>query len=202
VALKQKWTLEKNGKLNVEVAQYEDIARGQGPEVKYGKLIKTEKFTVKNFAPIDWPISTGSQKLIVRLSPGLWNSNDAKDIGVLPLGGKNVVIYDRTGKLWADQVNSDRPSAYFGVTTREGSLFLSFVPFKGAKLLGEAKGGRIKIAHGKNKIVLQSENSFLPDDIKANVYGLVRDDLRTERLNSVRTFSSDKEEDFLKATVK
>ncbi len=198
VALKQQWTLAKDGKISVEIAQYDNIERGKGSEIKYGKLMKEEKFILKNFAPIDWTIPAGSQKLVIRLTPGVWPNMEAVDISALPISGKNIVIFDKTGKLWGDQVTADHPSIYFGVTTHEGSLFLSFVPFKGAKLIGEAKGGRIKVKGGKGSVLLQSETPFLPKDVKANVYGIVKPEIQSDRLNSVRTYSSDKEEEFLK----
>ncbi len=199
VALKHKWTLEKDGKISVEIAQYENIEPGIGAEVKYGKLIKEEKLSLKNFAPIDWVIAAGSKNIIVRLTPGLWSTVEAIDISTMPISGKNIVIYDKAGKLWADQVTADHPSVFFGVTTHQGSLFLSYKPFKGAKMIGEVKNGRIKIKNGKLTIFLQSELPFLPKDVKANVYGLIVPELKTEHLNSVRTYSSNKEEEFLKA---
>lgn len=199
VALKQKWTIEKDGKISVEISQYDDIERTKGSEIKYGKLIKEEKFVLKNFAPIDWTISGDSQKLVVRLTPGVWPNNEAIDVSSLPMSGRNIVIFDKkTGRLWADQVNADHPSVYFGVATHEGSLFLSFKPFKGAQLIGEAKEGRIKINSGKSRIILQSETPFLPKYIKANVYGIIKPEIKSDRLNSVRTYSSDKEDEFLK----
>lgn len=199
LALRQKWILESDGRVKVEIQQYESMERGTGAEVKYGKLIREEKLTLKNFAPIDWPISTGSQKVVVRLTPGLWQNDDAIDVSSLPISGRNMVIYDRSGRVWGDQVTPDHPSVFFGVTTHEGSMFLSFVPFKGAKLVGDAKGNRIKVKNGKGGVYLQSETPFLPKDVKANVYGILKPEMRTDRLTSVRTYSSDKEEEFLKA---
>ncbi len=66
-------------------------------------------------------------------------------------------------------------------------------------MIGEVKNGRIKIKNGKFTIFLQSELPFLPKDVKVNVYGLIVPELKTEHLNSVRTYSSNKEEEFLKA---
>lgn len=200
VALKHKWQLEKDGKISVEIAQYEDFERVQGSEVKYGKLIKEEKIVLKNFAPIDWEIpGSGAQKVIVRLTPGIWQNEEAVNISTLPISNKNIVIYDRAGKLWAESVTADRTPTYLGIVTHEGSLALSFSPFKGAALIGEAKGNRIKIKSGKATVFLQGEQPFVPRNVKANVYGMIRLDRKTERLNSVRTYSSDKEAEFLKS---
>jgi hypothetical protein len=201
IALKQKWTLGKNGKITAEIAQYEDMERDGAEKVKFGKLIREEKFTIKNFAPIDWNIAAGNQKVIVRLTPGIWQSEDAVDVGAMPMSGKNVVIFESTGKLWADDVQANHPSIYFGARTHEGSLFLSFLPFKWAQPIGEAKGGRIRIRKGKNKIILQSETPYVPMGVTAKVYGLIVESAKTDRLNSVRTYSSDKEEEFIKASL-
>lgn len=201
VALRQKWYVGKDGRISVEIYQYDNIERGEGAEIKFGKLLKEDKIVLKDFAPINWPIAAGQQKLVVRLTPGVWQNDDAIDVSSLPVSGKNVVIFDSAGKVWADQVAADRPSVFFGVTTHVGSLFLSFSQFKGAKLIGDAKGGRIKIKDGKDSIILQSETPFVPKDIKANVYGIIKPEIQTGRLKSVRTYSSSKEEEFLKAFV-
>lgn len=199
VALKQKWTLGKDGKISLEIAQYDDFERGKESEVKYGKLIKEEKFTLKNFAPVDWIIPAGSQKLVVRLTPEILPAQDAFDISKFPISGRNIVIFDRAGKLWADQINPKFPSLYMGVTSHQGSVFFSMMPFKGAKLIGEAKGGRIKVKSEKISLIIQSETPFVPNNVKANVYGIIKPGLRTESSNSVRTMTSSREEEFVKS---
>lgn len=199
VALKQKWSLEADGRILVSIAQYDTMERDSRGDVKYGKLIKEEKITLKNFAPIDWPVVAGNKKVIVRLTPGIWSSEQTVDVSALPFSGKNIVIYDRTGKAWADQVTIDHPAVYYGITTHQGSVFFSFKSFQGAKLIGEAKGARIKIKNGQGGIYLQSETPFVPKDVKVNVYGKVLPQLRTLKFNSTRSYGSDREEEFLKA---
>lgn len=202
VALKQKWMMSTDGKLTVEITQYENMERGQESEVKYGKVVKEQKISIKNYAPVDWIIPGNSQNIVVRLTPGVWPKSDPVDIGALPLSGKNLAIYDGSGNVWADQIDGKHPAVFFGATTHKGSVFLSFIPFKGAKLIGEAKGGRIKIKSGKDKIYVQSETPLVPDNVRANVYGIINKDLTTVRLNSVLTYSSDKEPEFVKRISK
>lgn len=197
VAIAHEWKIQNDGRLTVELRHYDSIERGSGSEVKYGKLLKEESHVIKNFAPIETTVGTGTQKIVVRLTPGVWAQDAALDVGKLPLTGKNIVIYDSKGNVWADGVEGDRPSTYFGAVTHQGALFLSFVPFKGAKLLGNAKNGRIKLKHDGGDIYLLSETPFTPRNVKLNVYGIVKSGLRTERAKSVRTYSSDKEEAFL-----
>lgn len=199
IALKQKWSLDNDGKFQVELSQYEDIERTKENEVKYGKLLKEDKFTLKNFAPIDWTINSGDQKVIVRLTPGMWLNQEAVDVESFPISVKNVVIYDRKGHLWADQVSLDNAATYFGVKTHQGSLFISFKPFKGAELLGEAKGSRIKVKGPRGNVFLQGEGAFVPRDVKVKVYGIVRPEIQSPRFGSVQTYSSSREEEFLKA---
>jgi len=197
VALRHRWTLEKDGRITVEISQYDTFDRASESEMKYGKLLKQEKITLKNFAPIEWPVESGPRKLIVRLTPGVWQADDPINLGTLPISGKNIVIYERNGKVWADQIATERASIYLGVTTHQGTVLLSFSPFKGAQVIGEAKGGRIKIKN-KPSIFFQSETPFLPKDIKANVYGIVLPNVRSDSPNSVSSYSSDKENEFLK----
>lgn len=200
VNLKQKWKLEKDGKIQVEITQYESMERNNDGEVKFGKIIKEQKFTLKNFSPVEWFVQSGNSKLAIRLTPGVWPKQESINISALPISGKNIVIFSKNGKLWADNVSAEFPSPYFGVTTHQGSLFLSYSQFKGAKMIGEAKAGRIKISNssGKGSIILQSETPFLPKDVVANVYGVIKPELKTDHINSIRTYSSDKEEEFIK----
>ncbi|MES2963942.1 MAG: hypothetical protein V4760_08630 [Bdellovibrionota bacterium] len=197
VAIAHEWKIQSDGRVTVELKHYDSIARGSGTEVKYGKLLKEESFVIKNFGPIETTVASGAQKLVVRLTPGVWNQDEALDVGKLPLTGKNIVIYDSKGNVWADGVEGDRPSTYFGAVTHQGAVFLSFVPFKGAKLLGNAKNGRIKLKIDNGNVYLLSEMPFTPRNVKLNVYGIIKQGLRTERAKSVRTYSSDKEEAFL-----
>lgn len=200
ISLRHQWTIENDGKFSVDIKQYDSMERvsGSSTEVKYGKLLKESKITVKDFAPVDWVVPYGKQKIIVRLTPGVWPNLEPIDIANLPLYGKGVTIFDEEGKVWADQVTGEHASTYFGVVTHQGSVFLSFSPFPGAKVIGEAKRGRIKVKSGKKKIILVSETPFLPMDVKAKVYGIVNLNKRTDRLNSTRTYSSDKPEQFAK----
>lgn len=200
IALKQKWMLEKDGRIQVEVAQYDELERDSESKIKFGKLIKEKKFTLNNFSPIDWVIPAGTQKLIVRLTPGIWQNDPPINISSLPVTGKNIVVYDRSGRLWADQITLDNSSSiYVGITTHAGTVLLSYTPFKGAKVIGEVKGSRIKVKSEKGSVHLQSETPFLPKDVKANIYGILLPEVRSERLNSVRVSASDKEEEFLKS---
>jgi hypothetical protein len=203
LALRQTWTLSKENKLTVQIQQYSDMERASNnsDEIKLGKLMREQAFVVKDFAPINWEIKEGNRKIIVRLTPGLWNNETAVDVGALPFSGRHMTIFDGAGHVWADQVEVDSPAPYVGFVTHEGSIFLSYLPFKGAALLGVAKGGRVKIRDGKLKIFIMSEIPFVPNQAKVNVYGIINRSRRTDRLNSYRSYNGSKEEQFLKRVV-
>jgi len=197
VALHHEWQINKDGSVVVTIRQFDKMTQLKGSEVEFGKLIKEQKITLKDFSPINWVIEDESRRVVVRLTPDLWPNAEAIDVAALPIVGKNVVIFDQSGRLWG--TIDGFSGQYFGVNTVQGTLALSFQPFKGAKLLGEAKEGHIRIKIGKEKITVQSERPFLPQNTKVNVYGIVDRAKKTERLHSVRTFTSDKEEQFLKS---
>ncbi|MEK7356170.1 MAG: hypothetical protein AAB250_06950 [Bdellovibrionota bacterium] len=198
VAIAHEWKIQTDGRVTLKIKHYDSIERGKENDVQYGKLLKEEDFTIKNFAPVETVIASGTNKLVVRLTPGVWNQEAAIDVGTLPISGRNMVIYDSRGNVWAEGVEGDSPGTFFGAVTHQGALFISFVPFKGAKVIGNAKGGRIKVRGGdRGDIFILSETPFVPRGAKVNVYGLVRSGTRTERMKSVRTYTSNKEDAFL-----
>lgn len=198
VALYHKWTFQKDGKISVEIKQYDDIKRSNdNKDIIYGKLLIEKKFVLKDFAPIDLEIKSNKQRVIVRLTPGIYQQEETIDVTDLPLAGKNIVVYDGKGKVWGMDVNADGPAKYLGIMTHIGTIYLSFTSFKGAQKIGTAKDSKIKIKTEKERIILQSELPFLPKGIRANVYAKIDYSRKSERLTSVRTFSSSKESSFL-----
>jgi hypothetical protein len=108
---------------------------------------------------------------------------------------------------WRNTVNPDRTQStistgdnvYYGISTHLGSLYISYLPFKGASKIGIAERNRIKIEHGKTKLSIESADAFLPRGVKANIYGFIDLNNRTDGVNRTSSQGSDKEENFLKA---
>jgi hypothetical protein len=193
VALHHEWTLQKDGKIAVVLQQYEDIERN-GRDVKMGKLLKEEKFILKDFAPVNYTVAAGNKKIVIRLSPGVWPDLEVVDVPHLPVSLKNAVMYDRGGRVYADDLNVS--GAFMGIVTHQGALYLSFTPFPGAKVIGTAKGPRIKVK-AERTIIIQSERDIVPNTSKVNVYGFFRPGTRTERLQSVRTMTGNQQNEFV-----
>ena len=200
VALRHEWDLGADGVMTVKIKQYESMERGQGEEPTFGKLLKEKEFKLENFESIRWVLSQDdSKRVVAKLEPILWTSPEPSEVGRLPLNSGRMTIYDSKGNLWASRLdNSDGRNVYFGVTTSQGSVFLSYLPFKGAKEIGLAEKSRIKVEDNGIKLVIESVEPFLPKGISAKVYGMFDLNKRTDRVNSVRSFGSDTEDGFLK----
>lgn len=200
IALRHEWRVLSSGQLELKVQQFDQMDRSSGSGIKTGKLLKEDVQVIKNFAAYDFEVTTQSpQKVLVRMTPLLWPDLPTWKVGDLPFAAKDAVVYDSQGNVWSLGVEGDRPSKFFGMTTHRGTLMLSFHPFKDAEVLGEAKGQRIKLKLPKLRVFLASKAHFVPGDIKADVYGKFLPNLKTEKMTSVRTFTSNKEDEFLKA---
>lgn len=139
------------------------------------------------------------RRVLVKFSPNPWNELSTEDIGPIAINSRDMMIFDTKGNVWAPRLdNADGTNTYFGVTTHRGSVFLSYVPFPGAKKFGTAEKNRIKIDDGKNKLTIQSNEFFLPQGVSGNVYGWIDLSKRTDSLYSVRAYGSDKESSFLR----
>ena len=196
MAIRHEWKLEKDGKINVLIQQYDGMERDNDEKVTLGKLLKEDRFILKDFAPINWVIPHGNKKIVVRFTPGIWPNDSAIDIKNLPMSFKRAILYDGTGKVWADQF--DASATFLAIRTHLGTAYLSFTPFKGAKLIGEAKGFRIKFKDRGSKFFVQSETAIVPHGAKVNVYGFTDLNKKTPRFQSVHTITSDKEDEFVK----
>jgi hypothetical protein len=198
IALYQKWILQQDGRISVELKQYDDLKRDEkNKKIIYGKLLSEQKFILKDFSPIDLEIKGEKQKVVVRLTPELYKQEENIDVRDFPIAGKNIVIFNQKGIVWGMGINADGPAKFLGITTHLGTIYLSFTPFKGSQNLGDAKDGRIKLKTDNERITLQSELPFLPKGVRANVYAKIDYNNRSERLSSVRSFSSSSEVKFL-----
>lgn len=197
VALSHEWSIQKDGKIEVKYKLFDSLKKEAGKAVETGKLLKEEQLVVPLFRSIEIEIPSTKFKVIVKLTPNLGSVDEAVEVANLPIATKNLVIHNSQGQVWAYGVEGNSPSKYFGVTTHLGTLMLSFSPFKDAVVIGEAQSSTIRLSSGQHQIFLQNGIPFLPGSIKAKIYGRLLVHRKSEHLNSVRTYTSNLETDFL-----
>ncbi|MGE3975451.1 MAG: hypothetical protein AB7F59_13080 [Bdellovibrionales bacterium] len=200
VALTHEWDLSKDGVLTAKIKQYSSMSRVGSEEPTFGKLLKEKEFVIENFDDISWVVEqTDSRRVVAKFHVMMWSSPDPSDVGRLPINSGRMTIYDNRGNLWASRINnSEGENVFYGVTTHQGSVYISYVPFKGAKEIGTAEKGRIKLDDGITKLTIESDQPFLPKGTLAKVYGFFNLNKRTEKIGSVHSNGGDKEENFLK----
>lgn len=204
-AIKHVWTVQDDGSVKVKIEEYAQVVDGKNDkgerETQFKELLKSEERVLENFEPLSWvsvrPNKLG-KKIVVRFTPQLGDEEPIQKLGELPISGVDLVLTDNEGRMWMN--NNTLSGKYVGLTTYYGSLFLSFYPFKGAKELGFAEGNKIELNLGEKKVAtLLSQTAFLPQDVRAIVYGIHRPLQKTARLSSIHSRSSNKEDRFLKS---
>jgi len=201
IALHHLWTIREDGTIRVLIEEYGDTIEVKGSDgerdYKMVNLLKKDEVDLKDFAPVHWvSVRPGAKsKVVIRLTPDLSNSEEPKPLDSIPIAATDLLITDNEGSLWADHLNID--GKYVGFTTHRGSIFLSFYPFKGAQVIGFAAGSKIELGLGNKRIVtLTSSTPFVPETVRAMIYGIHRPNQKTARLQSVRSKSSSTEERF------
>ena len=201
VALHHVWKISDDGTIHVTIEQYERIDKdGKGEvnyNVKYNHLLKKQEFTVTDFSPIIWQsVVETDKRVIARLVPSLRPPEESRKLGEVPLSGKDSVMRDNLGRVWSDHLNFT--GEYVGLRTHKGSVFMSFIPFKGSKELGWAKGNDLTLDLGSNlSTTITSTTAFVPADIKAKIYGVYKPDVSTERFSSTNIMTTNLESQFL-----
>ncbi len=175
------------------IEEYGSKTPGQkGPEFK--ELLSKKEFTLNNLEPIVWKIQNARGKnLVVRFFLSLREFSQPISMDNLPVAGTGISVSDNAGFLWAEGVEFS--GRYVGMTSHRGTLALSYVPFAGAKEMGEAEGNQISIKVSKDfQIKLKSATSFLPSGVTAKVYAVYMPDKKSKGFNSLHTFTTNKED--------
>ncbi len=175
------------------IEEYGSQTPGQkGPEFK--ELLSKKEFTLNNLEPIVWKIQNARGKnLVVRFFLSLREVSQPISMDNLPIAGTGISVSDNAGFLWAEGVEFS--GRYVGMTSHRGTLALSYVPFAGAKEMGEAEGNQISIKVSKDfQIKLKSATSFLPSGVTAKVYAIYMTDKKSKGFNSLHTFTTNKED--------
>ena len=199
IALKHVWSIDKKGRIQVHIQQYSDMKqdRKRGKTI-LGKLIKERKMTVSNFEPITWKVTDSKNQIIaVRFTPKLKNTEESQTIGKLPISAKNMIVADNRGFVWTHDASFS--GEYVSLKTTQGTLYMSYQKFKGAREIGFANGNKMRIDIGKKHYLrLVSTSPLLPYGTKAKVFGKV-DLNRKGKSGSTHITSSSEEKDFLSA---
>lgn len=202
-ALKHHWKIEDNGEISVHIQQYDEFVPIKGAkEPKYGKLIREEKLVLQNFSSIIWEVhKNNKQKVIIKLDPHLKENEALTQIGKLPIAGKDIVAIDNKSQVWLQDASFS--AEYVAITTAKGSFYLSYLPFKGSNEIGFAKGTRLQLkVSDSHTLSLASSTAFLPQGLKAKVYGKVDLSKKSSSPNSVHISASDQEKEFLEVFEK
>jgi hypothetical protein len=163
-----------------------------GPEFK--ELLSKKEFTLNNLEPIIWKIQSEKGKnLVARFYVSLREVSKPISMDSLPVAGTGISVSDNAGFLWAEGVEFS--GRYVGVTSHRGTLALSYVPFAGAKEIGEAEGNQILIKVNKEfQIKLKSATAFLPSGVNAKVYAVYVPEKKSRGFSSLHTFASSTED--------
>ncbi|MBL7543318.1 MAG: hypothetical protein JNL11_05850 [Bdellovibrionaceae bacterium] len=198
-SLYHEWQFNPHGELQLKIKQFDSMSPNRNGEVKTGKVLQAKEFTIENMnAPAIVLYQDDHRRVVAQFKIQIWSDESAEDIGKLGINSSRLTIFDNKGNVWASRLdNSTGNNVYFGVTTHRGSLYLSYLPFEGAKKIGVAEKNRIRIDQGDMKINIESADMLLPRGIQANVYGFVDSSKRSERLNQIKSYGSDKEASFL-----
>jgi len=203
-ALYHEWQFSPQGELQVKFRQYDSMSMNRDGSIKTGKLLQEKDLTIENMAgPSIVLFQDDTRRIVAQFRIQIWSEENAIDIGKLGINSNRMTVYDNKGNVWASRLdNSTGNNIYYGLTTHMGTVYISYLPFEGAKKIGIAEKNRIRIEHGPLRIAIESNEAFLPRGVQANIYGIIDLNKRTERLNQVRSNGSDKESNFLEAIKK
>lgn len=200
INLRHEWKFDDKGRITVQIKQYESMTMNpKGGPPSYGKLIREETIQVKDFAPVSWvAFADTDQRVIVRLTPRLNDTEKPVTVDSLPISLMNPVIFDGKGRLWA-RGDGRMEGKYIAIKGHMGEIALSYVPFKGAKEIGLVRDGEITIDAGDGlKIFARSGAPILAGGRPTKVFGWVDTKKKSTGPNSVHVQSGDQEAEFLR----
>ncbi|MBC7370987.1 MAG: hypothetical protein H7326_05440 [Bdellovibrionaceae bacterium] len=190
IGLNVKMDVTDDGVVKLSVAEYPKSS-DQGKKL-IGNPLDKKEFLLKDFEAVSWKVKNiKDRNFFVRFVPSLRQLSKFEDVVSLPVSGTRLNVADTAGFLWTSE--GDLEGKYIGMTTHRGTIAISYLPFKGATEIGTAEGKEIRLNVKTNLVVtLRSETDFLPVGTRAKVYGVYNPKLKTGRVNSVHSFSSDK----------
>jgi hypothetical protein len=198
VSMETSWEVKENGEIKGRLTQYasDSETKRQG-ENRYARVLKTEERTVELMGAITW-VSVHDhhgKKVVVRYTPTL-RDDIPTALTEYKIAGDDIAIIDNAANLWADHLTIE--GKYVGITTHQGTLLLSYYPFKNAAEFGVASGNRIEVSLGNNlEVSLVSKAAFLPGAMVGKVYGRYLPKQKSKELNANDITTQNQEEKFI-----
>ncbi|MBK7844841.1 MAG: hypothetical protein IPJ71_14340 [Bdellovibrionales bacterium] len=158
--------------MSLAITQYASVEfdTSTGKVTKEGKG-RSETFTLSDFGSVSWVSeSTSAGRVVTRFTPLISDESAAMKLTYTPMSLVNVIITDNAGRVWTEGSSADGEVITF--QTHQGTLYVSFTEFKGAKEIGKAKGGVVELnLTEKLNVRIRSEKSVLGEGISAKVFG-------------------------------
>jgi len=132
---------------------------------------RSEVYSLADFNSISWESESSSKgRVVTRFTPMFADDSDPLKLTYSPLSLSNLLISDNSGEVW--QEGSSAAGEVVKFENWKGTLFVSFVEFKGSTELGTAKEGLIEMKlSDKLTVRIRSEKPILGAGITAKVYG-------------------------------
>lgn len=166
-----------------------------------GKLMNAQEFEIKDFSTIIWSSKPLDKKrLIVRFNPTFFKEADPEKLERAQIAVNDAVVLDNRGRVWSEGSGGSGDIIKF--LSKYGSLYVSFISFKGSSEIGIAREGIIETRHADKLVIrVRSEKPILGPGLAAKVYGVLisRSELTTGTTAGISTMSSaSAERDLLK----
>lgn len=178
---KQVWTIQDDGTIVADLEEFskeEEFVNKEGKkDSRMAGSLKKESHVLENLEQINFisAKSTADERIVLRLTPNLNDEWLPKKLMEFPVSGIDMQITDNEGNLWLE--HSGLNGKFVGWTSRKGSIYLSFYPFKGAQEIGVAAGNKIEVKLGGKKVAtITSKTDFVPNDLRTTVYGIYKAD--------------------------
>ena len=194
VALRHEWTVGDDGIIRVHLQQFDSMERGDRKfkDVIYGKKLRDEVITIKDFGPVLWEVSKNDkQRVVARFNLSLQNYQEAKNPSEIPIVIEDGILTDNKSRLWTESIQGSS-GKFIAITTHLGKLGLSYYPFPGASVIGTAEGNELKVRFGDLALKLRSAKPFTVGYERLKVYGRVDLNKKTDHPGSLRVSSGDK----------
>lgn len=167
-----KFTIDDNKVLKLDITEYGNMDYdSKSRETKYSDERRRQSFVIKDFGSISWVTKGSADKnIVVRFLPQ-FSEDEPKKLTYTPLAFSDAVMTDNAGRVWSEGLGA--AGEVSGFITQYGTLYLSFIEFKGSKQMGTAKEEAIILQlNEKLTVRLRSSKPVIGPGYVAKVYGL------------------------------
>lgn len=195
LALHYELEVKETGKIELKVKQF-DPPMYPDQLADNAKVLKEKTYDVTSMESILWesPLHK-NPKLVTRFTVDLAFKDKPEDFPQMEISGRDITISDEEGSIWGHNISVKAP--YVAMKTHRGTVALSYSKFPGSRLIGEASSRQIKVTDENGMIVLfKASTPFLPEGMRANIYGLFSKN-KTDSIRNVYGNTSSDEGSFL-----